>query len=172
MEALLGWIYPKYVSDNEKPVFAKNLSEKFESRWSTALVPKSKSIMLKGMEGSVLPVWSDHGEGRVFADESVLKKLKEDGLVSLLYADNAGNETQDYPFNPNGSPLAISGFVSPDGRHTTTMFHPERVVRLWQYAYLPAHMQDLEAAPWLKMFQNAREWCDETWLKIKINDKR
>ncbi len=41
------------------------------------------------------------------------------------------------------------------------MPHPERSFLKWQWGWLPAELRrELEASPWLKMFQNAREWCE------------
>lgn len=162
MLALLGWTSTScFTVPENRPRFIKNKSGKFESRYTTVKIPKSNSIMLNGMEGSVLPIWSNHGEGQIFADDKLLKKIKSRGNVPLLYVDNHGNETQKYPFNPNGSPLAIAGLCSDDGRHTIIMPHPERLFQTWQFAYLPEEMQKLKASPWLKVFQNAREWCEK-----------
>jgi len=44
-------------------VFDHNLSERYECRFSTVRIERSPSIMLQGMEGSVLGVWIAHGEG-------------------------------------------------------------------------------------------------------------
>jgi phosphoribosylformylglycinamidine synthase len=42
------------------------------------------------------------------------------------------------------------------------MPHPERCVLPWQAHWLPEKMRrDLTVTPWLRMFQNAREWCGE-----------
>ncbi len=40
-----------------------NLSDRFESRFVTVKISKSPSIMLLGMEESVLGIWLAHGEG-------------------------------------------------------------------------------------------------------------
>jgi phosphoribosylformylglycinamidine synthase len=77
--------------------------------------------------------------------------VKDDGEIT--------KET-DYPFNPNGSPSGMAGLCSYDGRHLAIMPHPERSFLKWQWPWMPENIQALEASPWLKMFQNAREWCD------------
>jgi phosphoribosylformylglycinamidine synthase len=42
------------------------------------------------------------------------------------------------------------------------MPHPERTTNLWNWGWIPPEWRrDLEVSPWLKMFQNAREWCDQ-----------
>jgi phosphoribosylformylglycinamidine synthase len=47
------------------------------------------------------------------------------------------------------------------------MPHPERCVRTWQWPYLPSEWKseygtkaNEYTAPWLKMFQNAKKFCD------------
>ena len=75
---------------------------------------------------------------------------------------NDDNEvTEAYPFNPNGSPDGIAALCSDDGRHLAMMPHPERVFTTWQWPWMPPAWKDLKAGPWLRMFQNARAFCDE-----------
>ncbi|MDB3990140.1 phosphoribosylformylglycinamidine synthase subunit PurQ, partial [Pseudomonadales bacterium] len=59
-----------------------------------------------------------------------------------------------YPMNPNGSPLGISGLTNDDGRVTIMMPHPERVFRTVQNSWHPEEWQD--DGPWMRMFRNAR----------------
>jgi phosphoribosylformylglycinamidine synthase len=43
------------------------------------------------------------------------------------------------------------------------MPHPERSVLAWQWGWLPEDLKkSLEVSPWLRMFQNARVWCEST----------
>jgi len=114
------------------------------------------------MEGSKLGVWVAHGEGRlVYPDQSVQEEVWERRLSPLAYLDPFGNQTVEYPYNPNGSPYGITALCSPDGRHLAMMPHPERCFRLWQLPWMPASWKGLEESPWLRMFQNARSWCAE-----------
>lgn len=73
--ALLGWVgsdpnedqvEPDHDSQPAQPglLLRHNLSGRFESRWATVRVEPGPALMLRGMEGSVLPVWSAHGEGQ------------------------------------------------------------------------------------------------------------
>ena len=43
------------------------------------------------------------------------------------------------------------------------MPHPERCFLTWQLPWHPegVGLEAKGAGPWLKMFQNAREWCEE-----------
>ncbi len=134
------------------PRFVRNNSEVFEARTALVRVEKSPSIFLAGMEGSVLPIAVAHGEGRVLTEQP--QALSDSGLVALRWADSAGNATQTYPLNPNGSPFAMTGVTSRDGRATIMMPHPERVFRAVQQSWKPAGWTD--DAGWMRMFRNAR----------------
>ncbi|CAF2064768.1 unnamed protein product [Brassica napus] len=165
--ALLGWVPGPQVGgslDTAQPRFVHNESGRFECRFTSVTIKDSPSIMLKGMEGSTLGVWAAHGEGRAyFPDEGVLDRMLHSDLAPLRYCDDDGSVTEAYPFNLNGSPLGIAAICSPDGRHLAMMPHPERCFLMWQYPWYPKGWEVEKAgpSPWLKMFQNARDWCSQ-----------
>lgn len=160
---LLGWVPWQGLPAERQPRFIRNISGRFESRWVTAKVLPSKAMMLQGMENLVFGIHVDHGEGLLsFPDETVRQRVLADGLATLVYVDDNGRTTEAYPFNPNGSPGGVTGLCSPDGRHLAMMPHPERAFLPWQCHWLPEGMKDLEASPWLRMFQNAYEWCTKS----------
>lgn len=160
--ALLGWVPWRGIADELQPRFIHNKSGRFESRFSTVKILKSPSIMLQGMENSVLGIWVAHGEGLAyFPDENLFNEC-EHGLAPIRFVDDGSKITEAYPFNPNGSPAGIAGLCSPDGRHLAMMPHPERAVLIWQWGWLPEELKNsLNASPWIKMFQNARAWCEK-----------
>ncbi len=160
--ALLGWVPWKGIEDRHQPRFIHNLSGRFESRFSAVRIFPSPSIMLKGMEGSTLGIWVAHGEGRAFfPKKEVLKKVESRSLAPVRYVDDRGATTMKYPFNPNGSANGIAALCSPDGRHLAIMPHPERTFLKWQWAWMPGELRKkIKASPWLKMFMNARQWCE------------
>jgi len=162
--ALLGWVPWHGIDDKFQPRFIHNKSGRFESRFSTVRIIESPSIMLKDMEGSVLGVWIAHGEGLAhFPDKNILNEVIDKKLAPIRYVDDKGDFTEKYPFNPNGSPFGITALCTPDGRHLALMPHPERTFLKWQWAWMPEEMKkDLKASPWLKMFQNARQWCEHS----------
>jgi phosphoribosylformylglycinamidine synthase len=103
-----------------------NDSARFEDRWiHLKCNQNSPCIFTKGLDYLYLPV--RHGEGKVVVkDEYVLKKLKEDNLIALQYIHPETREpAQEYPHNPNGSPLAIAGLTDPSGHILGLMPHPE-----------------------------------------------
>ncbi|XP_057632351.1 phosphoribosylformylglycinamidine synthase isoform X1 [Chionomys nivalis] len=171
--ALLGWVGgdPNEEQDESghdlqptKPglLLRHNLSGRFESRWATVRVEPGPALMLRGMEGSVLPVWSAHGEGYMaFSSPELRAKIEARGLVPLHWADDDGNPTEQYPLNPNGSPGGIAGICSQDGRHLALMPHPERAVRPWQWAWRPSPFDALATSPWQQLFVNAWNWTQE-----------
>ena len=163
--ALLGLVpfAPGELPPAAQPRFIRNASERFESRFPTVRVAEGcPAIMLRGMAGSVLGVWTQHGEGRLhFPDAAVAAAAAAAGCVPLHYVDDEGAPTEAYPFNPTGSPVGAAGLCSRDGRHLAMMPHPERVHLPWQWPYAPPEWRGLEASPWLRMFVNARLWCDE-----------
>lgn len=160
--ALLGRVpfSPDEVNNRSQPRFIHNDSGRYESRFSTVKIEEnSPSMMLQGMGGAHLGVWVAHGEGKAyFPDETILETVEREHLAPLRYVADDGDVTQTYPANPNGSVNGIAGLCSADGRHLALMPHPERTVLKWQWGYLPADIEKLDASPWLKMFQNAYEW--------------
>ena len=139
------------------PRFVRNLSEQFEARYSQMEVMPSPSILLDGMQGSVLPVAVAHGEGRVeFAD--AVHQQQGESLLALRYVDGHHQVTEQYPANPNGSAKGMTGFTSTDGRATIMMPHPERVFRSVTMSWAPDGWG--EDSPWMRLFANARKWVD------------
>jgi len=166
--ALLGWV-PSIALEGEdklpqvsQPRFIRNSSGRFESRFVNVQVQPSAAVMLKGMEGSSMGVWVQHGEGRChFEDAGVKAAVLEGNLAPIRYVDDNNAITEQYPYCPNGSTDGIAALCSKDGRHLAMMPHPERVFATWQYPWLPAAWsgigsdKGLAASPWLKIFQNA-----------------
>jgi phosphoribosylformylglycinamidine synthase len=137
------------------PHFVTNRSERFEARVAMLEVQASPSIFFNGMQGSRMPIAVSHGEGRAeFAQPNGLKNLQDSGAIALRYVDNYGQVTEQYPANPNGSPMGISGLTSQDGRASIMMPHPERVFRTVANSWHPDDWQ--EDSAWMRMFRNAR----------------
>ena len=138
------------------PRFIRNRSEQFEARLSTVEVLPSPSVLLRGMEGSRLPVPVAHGEGRVlFESPEREAACLQGGLLALRYVDGTGRPAETYPDNPNGSPGGMTGFTSADGRALILMPHPERAFRSIQLSWRPPDLFTGEAGPWMRMFRNA-----------------
>jgi len=166
--ALLGWV-PGLVAGGQRPAevhqprFVHNRSGRFEFRFTQVSIDASPAIHLRGMEGSSLGVWLAHGEGQaLFPDPAVLETVRRDKLAPIRYVDPTGKQTEQYPFNPNGSPEGIAALCSPCGRHLALMPHPERCFLGWQLPYLEGTGFSAKGpGPWLKLFQNMRSWLNE-----------
>ena len=144
----LGLITPE--NRSMSPKMKHNDSHKFESEFVGVEIQESPSIMLKSLQGCKLGIWVAHGVGKFSFPEST-----ENYNIALKYNYDA------YPANPNGSPKAIAGVSSPDGRHLVIMPHPERCLRPWNWAFYDREKSNDEATPWLEMFINAYNWCVE-----------
>ncbi len=138
-----------------------NDSGRFEDRWVTCSMPKnSPCIFTRGMEKMELPV--RHGEGKlVCLDDEVKNRLQEQGLVAMQYVHpETGEPTDQYPWNPNGSELAIAGLCDPTGRLMGLMPHPEAFHHRtnhpqWTRRDLP------EEGAGLMFFRNAIEYAEK-----------
>jgi phosphoribosylformylglycinamidine synthase len=149
------------------PSFMRNESEQYEARVAMVEVlddPAHPSVFLHGMAGSILPNATAHGEGRAtFSTPSIStpSTLLNKKLVSLRYVDNYLKPTETYPFNPNGSPLGITGIRTPEGRVLALMPHPERTIMDGIASWAPSLRKGEEwgeIGPWGRMFFSARRW--------------
>ena len=126
-----------------------NDSHKFESQFLELTIPKNNSVMFGSLSDSKLGIWVAHGEGKFHLPENISKY----NIVAQYAYDT-------YPANPNGSPSAIAGIASADGRHLAMMPHLERAIFPWQCGYYPNDRSNDEVTPWIEAFVNARKWIE------------
>jgi len=139
------------------PHFVQNKSERYESRYVSLKIEQSPSILFKGMEGSVIPIATAHGEGFAeFKDAAAMQACSDSGLVAARFVNNKHEVTEQYPLNPNSSPLGMTALTTTTGRVTIMMPHPERVHRSACMSWTPKDWP--EDSPWMKIFYNARAW--------------
>ena len=141
----LGLITPDHL---EKPKMLHNDSGKFECTFTSVTLQKSSSILLKGLEGSTLGVWSAHMEGKF-----ILPQAEETYQIPAKYAYDA------YPANPNGSDYNTAMLCSNDGRHLVMMPHLERSTFPWNWGHYADNRND-EVSPWMMTFDNAYNWLN------------
>ncbi|MGB1979396.1 MAG: phosphoribosylformylglycinamidine synthase [Flavobacteriaceae bacterium] len=140
----LGLLTPNH---DEKPKMLHNDSSKFECIFSAVDIQPSPSVMLKGMEGSRLGIWSAHGEGKFS-----FPKAKSAYHIPATY------QYDQYPGNPNGSDFNAAMLCSEDGRHLVMMPHLERSTFPWNWGYYPKERSEDVVSPWTVAFQNAHNW--------------
>jgi len=114
-----------------------NDSDKFEDRWVclkkvSSAGKKKRCVWTEGID-KILELPVAHGEGKFIPkDKSVLKRLKEEGLIVFEYVDENGRRA-GYPNCPNGSVENIAGICDPSGRIFGLMPHPERHISRYQH---------------------------------------
>lgn len=148
------------IFDTEKvmPRLLHNVSQKFEHHPVMLSIPEgTRSIMLRGMQGSILPAWAAHGEGYLWTDGYEEEALAQ-GLVAVQYVGEDGCPTETYPANPNGSPFGLAGLCSADGRHTFMMPHIERVSASNEHIPAKPDSWDFKNPVWQKAIMNMHEW--------------
>ena len=144
----LNLINPEF---KHKATMEHNDSHKFESQFLGLRIPENNSVMFKSLSGSKLGIWVAHGEGKFNLPEGV-----ENYNVVAEYA------YASYPANPNGSPKAVAGIASADGRHLAMMPHLERAIFPWQCGFYPENRRLTdEVTPWIEAFVNARKWIEQ-----------
>ena len=136
------------------PRFIANKSARFEARTVNVKIERTKSVLLKGMQESILPIAVAHGEGFATLSDTDIAGMSAHGQIAMRYVDSQGAPTEHYPLNPNGSPQGVTGICTTDGRVTLMMPHPERNLMAYNHSWKPEEW-DQDGA-WMRMFRNAR----------------
>jgi phosphoribosylformylglycinamidine synthase subunit PurQ / glutaminase len=89
------------------------------------LVENNETLFTRAMRpGQVLKMPISHGEGRYYADDETLRRVKQNGQVVFRYCMDDGALTKEA--NPNGSLDNIAGVINDAGTVLGLMPHPER----------------------------------------------
>jgi phosphoribosylformylglycinamidine synthase subunit PurQ / glutaminase len=139
----------------------------FRDDWVTLSVnAESPCIFTRGIERIDLPV--RHGEGKFYAEKSVIERLTAAKQVVMRYAAPDGRPAgRQFPYNPNGSIDDIAGICDPTGRVFGLMPHPEAYNHftnhpLWtrQKELARRKLEKMESGPTpgIKLFRNAVEF--------------
>lgn len=137
----------------------RNDSGKFISRRVNLSIENSNCVFLQGFEGTV-EFQVAHGEGKLVTTNQTLDEIERNGQVVFRYVDAVGSRTQEYPYNPNGSPNGIAGICDPTGRILGLMPHPERSIDINQYPNSGRLPKDFEPEG-LRIFQRMVEYAKE-----------
>jgi len=78
-----------------------NDNARFECRWVKLKSESQKCVFTKEVEEIDIPV--AHGEGKFYAPEDVLRKLKKNDQIAFRYVkENGERAVGEFPENPNG----------------------------------------------------------------------
>ncbi|MGH7245372.1 MAG: phosphoribosylformylglycinamidine synthase subunit PurQ [Candidatus Levyibacteriota bacterium] len=103
-----------------------NESARYTVRFIDLQVESKKSPWYKGMKSFSIPV--ANGEGKLFAEPAVMKKINNHGLVGARYFMGEMSTYLSLPYNPNGSIEDIASLTDETGRVMGLMPHPERAM--------------------------------------------
>ncbi len=123
-----------------------NDSGNFRDQWVHLRINEaSPCVFTRGMGSIELPV--RHGEGKFYAQPSVIEHLQAAGQVVVQYADGQGRPASGcFPANPNGSVADIAGICDPTGRVFGLMPHPEAFNHPTNHPDWTRRAHDVEAA--------------------------
>lgn len=139
----------------QQVTLTRNARGRFEDRW-VRLTPDAASpcIFTRGMAPVELPI--RHGEGRMVGETpDFLGAMTARHLVPLRYADGRGQPTEDYPHNPNGSPLGVASLCNAAGTVMGLMPHPEAYNHFTNHPRWTRMAHDGEDGAGLALFRNA-----------------
>lgn len=107
-----------------RATLAPNDRPGYRDAWVTlGFDASSPCVWTRGLDRMELP--SRHGEGKFLADDDVRARLVTGRQIVCRYLGPDGSPTQEWPFNPNGSPDAVAGICDPSGRLFGLMPHPD-----------------------------------------------
>ncbi len=109
----------------------------YRDAWVTlAFDPESPCVWTDGLRELEVP--ARHGEGKFLtAGPEVDERLASGRQVAARYVDAAGRPTEEWPWNPNGSPGGIAGVCDPSGRLFGLMPHPDAFIYPFQHPLWP-----------------------------------
>jgi phosphoribosylformylglycinamidine synthase len=115
-----------------RATLAPNERPGYRDAWvSLAFESDSVCLWTRGIDRMDLP--SRHGEGRFLCDDDVRERLLASGQIACRYVGPHGRPTQEWPYNPNGSPGAVAGVCDPSGRLFGLMPHPDAFLYPFQH---------------------------------------
>jgi phosphoribosylformylglycinamidine synthase len=114
--------------EDDSPTLTYNKIGRHIARYAKTRIASNLSPWMNGVKvGDVHEIALSHGEGRFYANDTMLKELIQNGQIATQYVDAEGKPSYDGIVNPNGSLYSIEGMTSRDGRILGKMGHSERV---------------------------------------------
>jgi phosphoribosylformylglycinamidine synthase len=162
-------LLPGFDNDYEKRSVAVTFNDcgNFRNDWVTLKInPSSPCVFTRGLDQIELPV--RHGEGKFYADKTIIGRLIKNNQVAIQYALPDGKPANSqFPYNPNGSMHDIAGICDPSGRVFGLMPHPEAYHHWTNHPEwtrikekIKRQGRDVEPGPTvgLRIFQNAVDY--------------
>jgi phosphoribosylformylglycinamidine synthase len=105
----------------------------YRDAWVTlAADPESPCVWTRGIDRIDLP--ARHGEGKfLVADDGLRERMERNRQIAVRYVGPDGRPTEDWPWNPNGSPGGVAGVCDPTGRLFGLMPHPDAYLYPFQH---------------------------------------
>lgn len=137
-----------------------NDNARYTVRWVDLKI-ENKNPWFFNIKTISLPI--AHGEGKLFAENNILKKLNKNKLIAAKYTKGEIYDYQKLPHNPNGTLDDIAALNDVSGRILGLMPHPERAIffhhlPFWPYLkekYLREGKPIPKYGPGLQIFKNA-----------------
>ena len=103
----------------------KNESLQFRCQWVNLKVENIDNPFTKlCKQNQILRIPISHGDGRYYAEPTILEELKNNNQILFKYSSENGQHNKSY--NPNGSLEFIAGISNRNGNVVGMMPHPER----------------------------------------------
>ncbi len=142
-----------------------NESARYMDRW-VDLEFSGKGPWVKDIETISLPI--AHGEGKLYAENDVLDKIKNNDQIAARYVEGEICRYQNLIPNPNGSIENIAGITDRSGRFLGMMPHPERAINFMHLPNWPLLKEKYkregkelpEEGPGMKIFRNAVKYFE------------
>jgi len=153
-------LLPNHTIGEQQATLTENEVGRFDCRWVNLAVGQSACRFMRpeDLPDQPLPMQTAHGEGRFFAAEADINRLKTNRQVVFRYANADPDTPVSYPANPNGSADNIAGICDRRGVILGMMPHPERSVE----AYHPYHgLTNLARAGANLLFRNIVMYAKE-----------
>ena len=129
---LIGWVPGLVLSRERQPRFIRNLSGRFESRWTTVKVKNSQAMMLRAWKSWYSAFMSITAKAdSISPTPSLLDKLKAADWCRWSLSMTTASPPS-LPLQSQWLAEGFAGLCSADGRHLALMPHPERVFLPWQ----------------------------------------
>lgn len=119
------------LAENKRIINGKVLGTGFYNAWISMCTgdnPRPNAFTRQLSNNAVLSVPVAHAQGRFVMPLELLQEIIQEGLDVFRYCDEAGENSEHFPVNPNGSMHQLAAVMNKAGNVMAMMPHPERTV--------------------------------------------